>query len=194
MTVSLRFVIGGFTAFIVLIVASLTLAITYSVSISAVRDAGKQLAEAISTGVAREVRGYMKQAEDHVITFQKLSKIDGSMIPSDDPLFASGEEWGDMWRYAIRAMATEVNFTYSSLSVIFDDGSIVAGLDHQSARGWYIEGVQSNRYYPNGTGYRTLQQVGFNVRTKSSGTSPRRASRRAPFSTNPPTTAATRRC
>ena len=167
MAVSLRVVIGALTSAIVLIVASITLAITYTVSISAVRDAGEQLSEAIATSVAFELRAYMKQAEDHVITFQNLSKVEGSMIPSDDPLFATGEGWGDRWRYTMRAMLTEVNYSYSSLSVLFDDGSIVAALDFQDARGWYFEGAQSNRYYSNGTSYRTFNQTEFNIVTKA---------------------------
>ena len=70
MPVSLRIVIGVTTAVIVLVVASVTLAITYTVSVGAVRDTGERLAEAITTTVALEVQNYLGRPEDHLFVYR----------------------------------------------------------------------------------------------------------------------------
>jgi len=166
MAVSLRIVIGLTTAFIVLVVASVTLAITYTVSVNAVRDTGERLSEAISSTVSHEVRSFMARGEDDVLALKNLTRVPGVTLPPDHPEFATGEGWALPWRHIARSMGMRVNYTYSSISLIFMDGSLIASLDHQDARGWYIDGAQSARRLPNGTEYRTITQTEFHTVTK----------------------------
>eukprot|EP00672_Neobodo_designis_P001926 CAMPEP_0174879620 /NCGR_PEP_ID=MMETSP1114-20130205/83354_1 /TAXON_ID=312471 /ORGANISM="Neobodo designis, Strain CCAP 1951/1" /LENGTH=91 /DNA_ID=CAMNT_0016115015 /DNA_START=691 /DNA_END=962 /DNA_ORIENTATION=- len=90
MPVSLRFVIGFSNALVVLVVASVTLAITYTVSINAVRDTGERLSSAITTTVSLEVQTYLGRAEHHLFAIRNASKIPGTfMLPQDHPSYPS---------------------------------------------------------------------------------------------------------
>jgi class 3 adenylate cyclase len=122
MPVSLRFVIGAVTATIVLVVASITLAITYSVSIAAVRDAGESLAGAIVTAVELDVRQYFGQMETHLNAIQKVAHIPGYKLPSDEDTLDG--EWKEKWILPMRAMMMEVNYSYTSIAMIYEDGSL----------------------------------------------------------------------
>jgi class 3 adenylate cyclase len=167
--VSLRIVIGMITAVIVLIVASVTLAITYTVSISAVHSNGNQLAEAIVNNVALQVEQYVGMPEKHLFAIQNMSKTYNVVLPPDDPQYASGA-WGYRYRSFIQGQSLESNYSYSSIALLWADGSMIVSLDFQYTRGWASENIQTwrNRTLPNGTiqSYAQAENVMYNFKTK----------------------------
>ena len=163
MAVSLRLVIGCSNALLVLIVAAVTLAITYTVSIKAVRDTGERLSGAVTTTVALEVHNYIGRAEGHLMAMRNASKIPGTfLLPQDHPEFPNAD-WGENYLRVLKSMLIEVNYSYSSASFLFDDGAVIAVLDHQNARGWVTEGIRTILPGGNST---TLRQRTWHTVTK----------------------------
>ena len=85
MAISVKIVVGGAMALVVLIVASVTLAITYTVSIDAVRTSGQRLAGSMADTVSSRVTAYMQTSERAVTDVVQTAKYPGYMVPIDDP-------------------------------------------------------------------------------------------------------------
>jgi hypothetical protein len=170
MALSLRMVIGGSTAAIVLVVATITLAITYSVSIAAVRATGESLATAIVNGVQLDVEGYLGQMENHLHSLVNITKLDGYMLPSDDPdtYKVPAGQWKEKWVLPKRALMMDVNYSYTSIATIFADGSLVVTLiNFRNNSNYVAEAGKAYTRFSNGTGgeYIISQRL-FNYHTK----------------------------
>ena len=121
---SLRLVVGGLCATIVLIVAVVTLAITYSVSIATVRDIGKKHSVALATTARVLTEAYFDLPTRDLDSIADTYYFDNIGIPSNLPeaeqlSVAQHEKMFFMMFGFFRAS----NFSYGAIGTMFEDGS-----------------------------------------------------------------------
>jgi class 3 adenylate cyclase len=119
---SLRLVIGLLCAGVVLVVAAITLAITYSVSLSTVRDIGKKHSLSLAITARVQVQAYFDMPTQHLDTLAGVFKQDDMFMPSDDPLQGQpGRQ--DRLFYMLYTASGSNDFNYSAIGYIFEDAS-----------------------------------------------------------------------
>jgi hypothetical protein len=124
---SLRLVIGLLCAGVVLVVAAITLAITYSVSLSTVRDIGKKHSLSLAITARVQVQAYFDMPTQHLDTLAGVFKQDDMFMPSDDPLQGQpGRQ--DRLFYMLYTASGSNDFNYSAIGYIFEDASGAAML------------------------------------------------------------------
>jgi class 3 adenylate cyclase len=116
---SLRATIGGLTATIVLIVAVSTLAITLSVSLTALREIGKHHAHAIAATAELQLHNYVATPKYNLDQLANFTKGPGMQLPSDDA--AVFDRVVDINCYVYRF----ANGHYGSVAFWFVDGNYI---------------------------------------------------------------------
>ena len=120
--VSLKAVIGTINAFIVLIVAGVTLAITYTVSLNSLRAIGEKHAISLASPVVASAETYFGRAASHAKVIRRMVNDTGYMLPRDEP---SDGSWVRKWTVPLRDILLQSDKSYQSVRVVLNDGSAV---------------------------------------------------------------------
>jgi class 3 adenylate cyclase len=119
---TLRMVIGLMCAFVVLIVAVITLAITYTVSLDTVRDIGRKHSLALATTAKGSVETYFGTTTQHLDALAELFLQKGADMPSYFP-DQTDMHFHDIIFTSMFTASRAVDFHYMTMGCIFEDGA-----------------------------------------------------------------------
>eukprot|EP00672_Neobodo_designis_P022128 CAMPEP_0174842496 /NCGR_PEP_ID=MMETSP1114-20130205/9947_1 /TAXON_ID=312471 /ORGANISM="Neobodo designis, Strain CCAP 1951/1" /LENGTH=831 /DNA_ID=CAMNT_0016076701 /DNA_START=43 /DNA_END=2538 /DNA_ORIENTATION=+ len=126
---TLRLVISVTTSSVVLVVAAVALAITYTVSLSTVRDVGRGYATALAATARVDTQNYFQRTSDTLDSLSLLLQQNSSVfdLPSALPLEVQNDPLSaERYYYSMFMASRATNYTYTTLAFIFDDGSGVS--------------------------------------------------------------------
>lgn len=116
----MRLVIGFLVAAVVLLVAIVTLVITYSVGLASLRNLALDYSESLVSSARIRTEHFIRLPTTHVDLLRKHVLLPGYMLPSDEPDVAT-------WAHKYYRLFTDVfllsNRTYTSGGIVFEDGS-----------------------------------------------------------------------
>jgi class 3 adenylate cyclase len=119
---TLRLVIGLLCAGIVTLVAIVTLAITYTVSMRTVRNIGESHSYALASKARSQAESYFALPATHVQVFQDVFKQSEMQLPTLDPDQHDPRRQDAYW-YLHYALARSIDFGYPTFGIIFEDAS-----------------------------------------------------------------------
>ena len=121
--ISLSFVVGGITAFVVLVVASVTFAITYTTSLASVEDVGIKYAKSLVATARVRTEDLFNAPTQAMLGMRAAGRFDGMIFPSREvgTDFATTSRIRDMMLSTVLQLGTRMPL----YSVVFLDGSQV---------------------------------------------------------------------
>ena len=114
MQISLKLVIGGFSVVIIALTVAISLLITNSFTMSAMRDIGRDHASGIVQAANAKVGSFFDQAVAHIQWTQEMVQSGNWSVPVDT-VAAGDTQWWSVWeQHAIRLHRT-FNWTYYTM-------------------------------------------------------------------------------